>query len=279
MCLIRVTFYTQVPSDTPLAVPIHLLWKPYSQLYACHAAALVHHRMGWDHHEVGKVDVDRMALTLAAANECGFTIASLPSTNSSSSSSTRYLMPGIATGRAFSDFGVGDDSEKIPGVDRQSVAYRQTGVGPTGHVLSLENSPRRAGSGTQARQNGLILPRPGHVQHSRHRRNDCRDADGIKSTVDGEIDGHGMDGSPVESVNTNSNLNPTSGSSCARVVVGGNGPRGLGIRPEEAKPIPDHVRVLVVGAGASGLSAAASLRARGEADVLILERCGISCPA
>ncbi|CAN0526028.1 unnamed protein product, partial [Ectocarpus sp. 8 AP-2014] len=41
---------------------------------ACHAAAIVHHRMGWAHHEVGKVDVGRMATILKAAGDCGFSV-------------------------------------------------------------------------------------------------------------------------------------------------------------------------------------------------------------
>ncbi|CAN0118905.1 unnamed protein product, partial [Ectocarpus sp. 4 AP-2014] len=47
---------------------------PFDQLYACHAAAIVHHRMGWAHHEVGKVDVGRMATILKAAGDCGFSV-------------------------------------------------------------------------------------------------------------------------------------------------------------------------------------------------------------
>ncbi|CAN0274859.1 unnamed protein product, partial [Hapterophycus canaliculatus] len=44
------------------------------KLYACHAAAIVHHRMGWTHHEVGKVDIGRMENLLRAAKKCGFSI-------------------------------------------------------------------------------------------------------------------------------------------------------------------------------------------------------------
>lgn len=41
---------------------------------------------------------------------------------------------------------------------------------------------------------------------------------------------------------------------------------------ERERGLPSFCRVVVVGGGASGLSAAACLRARGEADVLVLER-------
>lgn len=53
---------------------------------------------------------------------------------------------------------------------------------------------------------------------------------------------------------------------------GVNGQSSEGLRPQRQLP-PARCRVVVVGAGASGLSAAACLRARGEDGVVILERC------
>ncbi|CAN0130131.1 unnamed protein product [Ectocarpus sp. 12 AP-2014] len=52
-----------------------------------------------------------------------------------------------------------------------------------------------------------------------------------------------------------------------------------GAEPQQGRRPPAYCRVVVVGAGASGLSAAACLRARGEDGVVILERSGSVCGA
>lgn len=59
---------------SPTLYIFFLLCSLFPKLYACHAAAIVHHHMGWTHHEVGKVDIGRMESTLQAAKDCGFSI-------------------------------------------------------------------------------------------------------------------------------------------------------------------------------------------------------------
>jgi WAX2 C-terminal domain len=58
------------------------LMLPNKFVYTCHAAALVHHLEGWQHHEVGEVVLSNMEVTLTAALKHGFSIEPLtpPST-------------------------------------------------------------------------------------------------------------------------------------------------------------------------------------------------------
>jgi WAX2 C-terminal domain len=58
------------------------LMLPNKFVYTCHAAALVHHLEGWQHHEVGEVVLSSMEVTLTAALKHGFSIEPLtpPST-------------------------------------------------------------------------------------------------------------------------------------------------------------------------------------------------------
>lgn len=45
---------------------------PRGAVHACHAGGLVHTLEGWDYHEVGAIDVDRIDATWAAALKYGF---------------------------------------------------------------------------------------------------------------------------------------------------------------------------------------------------------------
>ncbi|EKX44111.1 hypothetical protein GUITHDRAFT_163647 [Guillardia theta CCMP2712] len=47
---------------------------PEHEVYACHAAAMVHANMGWDEHEVGEVDLSKLPVVLHAAKAMGFEI-------------------------------------------------------------------------------------------------------------------------------------------------------------------------------------------------------------
>jgi predicted amino acid dehydrogenase len=51
---------------------------PNHLVYTSHAAALVHHLEGWEHHEVGEVPLEKMDVTLAAALKHGFSVCLLP---------------------------------------------------------------------------------------------------------------------------------------------------------------------------------------------------------
>lgn len=48
------------------------LFMPRRQVFACHAGALVHLLEGWQHHEVGAIDVDRIGAVWEAALKHGF---------------------------------------------------------------------------------------------------------------------------------------------------------------------------------------------------------------
>lgn len=45
---------------------------PRGVVHACHAGGLVHALEGWEHHEVGAIDVSRIDQTWAAALKHGF---------------------------------------------------------------------------------------------------------------------------------------------------------------------------------------------------------------
>jgi hypothetical protein len=51
---------------------------PNHLVYTCHAAALVHHLEGWEHHEVREVPLEKMDVTLAAAIKHGFSVNLMP---------------------------------------------------------------------------------------------------------------------------------------------------------------------------------------------------------
>lgn len=55
------------------------LMLPNHLVYTCHAAAIVHHLEGWEHHEVGEVALDNMEVTLKAAVKHGFSASLMPS--------------------------------------------------------------------------------------------------------------------------------------------------------------------------------------------------------
>jgi len=54
------------------------LLLPENQVYACHAAAMVHYIQKWDHHEVSDIDISLMQNNLKAAKACGFSIPKFP---------------------------------------------------------------------------------------------------------------------------------------------------------------------------------------------------------
>jgi NAD(P)-dependent dehydrogenase (short-subunit alcohol dehydrogenase family) len=65
------------------------LMLPNHLVYTCHAAALVHHLEGWEHHEVGEVSLENMDVTLTAAVRHGFSV-SLMSPRESNGKHARY---------------------------------------------------------------------------------------------------------------------------------------------------------------------------------------------
>lgn len=54
------------------------LMLPNHLVYTCHAAALVHHLEGWEHHEVGEVPLENLDVTLTAAFKHGFSAGLMP---------------------------------------------------------------------------------------------------------------------------------------------------------------------------------------------------------
>lgn len=304
------------------------------QLYACHAAALVHNHMNWTHHEVGKVEIGRMASTLTAAKECGFSIAFCRdplATTTIAIAATAADMP-MSAGDKFLDCEQGHTRAEIVGSGEarwsrkaRLVAGRAPSSTATARCSSFAANDVGQGGAS------VSLPRPEGVLH-----------DGNPS--------HGVDGpnglaTPTEKRDSGASLSLASSEGCRRRDVCDGGKEGASATatPIPAKPdsvvevssfggavprdgaavaeeggasshrredaglsemppmhaerfpeaaeeeedagkfvdisasgegpsSPSFCRVVVVGAGASGLSAAACLRARGEADVLILER-------
>eukprot|EP00752_Nemacystus_decipiens_P001331 g1321.t1 len=308
-----------VASCTPRQFHVLL---PHDQLYACHAAAIVHHRMGWTHHEVGKVDVGRMANILQLALECGFSVPF---------SRTPPPRPGTAAATCCAaDNGVGG----LRDVDNTGVGDTPRGFGgvrPSGR-RGVENVGRLGGG----EERGMFLPRPDGVSVTASgssygsgsvptdgiapysplagRRSDdagVGNAGGVSGTSEkrrpqqqGGVEEEGGRGRCEESRKCwmetvsrrrSSTIMQAGGEHGG--VFGGTGATQAfdvgvqGVRVEtvngqfsEGKQLqrqlpPAHCRVVVVGAGASGLSAAACLRARGEDGVVVLERSDSVCGA
>ncbi len=220
-----------------------------SQLYACHAAAIVHHRMGWTHHEVGKVDVGRMATILRTARDCGFSVP---------------LAPQLAAGSA--------DGVQVHGAPQPNKVWcdlrRFEGTGG-GTRAGGAGSNGDFGDGEE-QQRWSCLPRPDGVVAVASR--GPRDSSSSNSSSR-SCSGHAGDDHPPQP-------QPLKwGEQGAR--DGSTGDAGAGPGGRDAAAFQDqggaqqkqqYCRVMVVGAGASGLSAAACLRARGEDGVVILER-------
>jgi predicted amino acid dehydrogenase len=82
---------------SPSATSIHNTIRLVPGLtYACHAGTIVHAHMGWNEHEVGAVDVDRLSEYLGAAYDVGFR---LPSPTSFLKPDTRPLLSGAGPTR------------------------------------------------------------------------------------------------------------------------------------------------------------------------------------
>lgn len=64
--------------DTATDVKACELFMPRRRVFACHAGALTHMLEGWDHHEVGAIDIDRIDVTWEAALRHGFRPAVAP---------------------------------------------------------------------------------------------------------------------------------------------------------------------------------------------------------
>ncbi|CAM9800957.1 unnamed protein product [Ectocarpus fasciculatus] len=343
---------------------------PFDQLYACHAAAIVHHRMGWTHHEVGKVDIGRMATILQAAVECGFSVPfSWPSPPDGTTKLPRHddVIGGVENGHTTDPEKPVDEyySEDFKGVTRPG----EVGVVPR---------PRGVAGGTARwrEEGGVFLPRPGGVSVATGRsghESDCG-GEGSEAVSLGanttfpapglgprspslgmlprgiEVQPAGLTARTPEKstmflhcagVQTKYHCDDAAGQATARAPSTGlrdprdriretgasrNGlrescdgkspapplldtgwgesseervPTSLGVKvgtgvsemdfpagnysdgigPQPRRRPPAYCRVVVVGAGASGLSAAACLRARGEDGVVILERSESVCGA
>ncbi|CBN76497.1 conserved unknown protein [Ectocarpus siliculosus] len=136
---------------------------PFDQLYACHAAAIVHHRMGWAHHEVGKVDVGRMATILKAAGDCGFSVPfSWPSSPAAGTTAITISKPprhddfvgGVESGNTTDSEEPVDEyySGEFKGVTRPG----EGGVMPRPRGVA-------GGAARWREEGGGFLPRPGGV--------------------------------------------------------------------------------------------------------------------
>lgn len=305
-------------------------------MYACHAAALVHHQMKWTHHEVGKVDITRMAPTLEAARDCGFTISFCrhPSTTTATASTAATAMLPLQVEDEALDVERGH-THTADAVGIREAGSSRTARVLTGHTLSAAGSSL-TGSDRDQRGASVSLPRPEGVLHGGNRPHGVAEPSGLASHPETRDCGaglstaieccHGRDvrgggregvsniaasipakpggvveasafsaavsrtlqeprdkavvaklgGAVSRSIESGelSVMDPTHAEPFPAVAEGEDERGVVGISASSEGPPSPFCRVVVVGAGASGLSAAACLRARGEAGVLILERWG-----
>lgn len=332
-------YLTRPPPPTPRAsFPTRSTHFKHGQLYACHAAALVHHHMKWTHHEVGKVDIGRMASTLEAARKCGFAISFCrdPSTTTATASAAATAVLPLPVKEEALDVERGHTRPDMVGVG-EAVLSRTAQV-MTGNTLSATAMARctsLAGDDGGQRGASVALPRPQGVMHGGNRPHGVAGPSGLappsetrefgaglsngstKGCHGRDVRGGGAEGvsvisasltakngtvveaTAISAADSSTRQAPRDGAAVAKAggvvsprregdmsvmdpthaegfpaATEGKNERG-GVdssASSEGPPSPSFCRVVVVGAGASGLSAAACLRARGEAGVLILER-------
>ncbi|CAM9439027.1 unnamed protein product [Chrysoparadoxa australica] len=130
----------------------HPLLLPVDQVYACHAAAMVHHRMGWSHHEVGHVDIKRLRQTFDAAMSCGF---QLPITPSSATCSTGAAVAAASPTTHASVIIVGAGASGLA----TAAALRRKGVHD---VIVLEKNSKVGGSWARQYDSLCITTRKRH---------------------------------------------------------------------------------------------------------------------
>lgn len=321
----------------------------FSQVYACHAGAVVHWSMSWMHHEIGKVNVSRMDMTLQASRACGFTIPQCRNSAESGhgiGSRVAIAFAGAlqskatAAAVALPDDGNEAKDRKMsltiepyspdggnrslphlvgPTADHDWINARE-GRQPTSSFFA-DNAPadygwcQQPGDGDLqdlSESAGLLLPRPSpavgcngrSVRLTAAASTGSGKADATVRTAAAVAAGTSWGPSTfsIQRVPTSPPRRPRRAIPCASAdtahttAAGGDGQPLCFLPPEPeimriaesslpertarvCRPaksaLPDFCRVLVVGAGASGLSAAACLKRRGEEGVLILERCSI----
>lgn len=283
--------------------------------------------MGWTHHEVGKVDVGRMANILQLARVCGFSVPLSrppPPRPAAATAAAATIIgadagtggprgietfvgggtpggsrcrrpPGRGRAEEFGRLGGGGGQEgglpRPDGVASGVVASGSSGGGSSGvQVGSLSTHPPLAGGGTDAARGGgfggagVVAGGEGRGQQRQGEEEEeeeeqgqsenstCRTATSVsqrKSSVVVQAGGKHCCGSFAGTGATQ-----TSGVGVLGGGVGvASGRSSEGTQRLQGQLPPAHCRVVVVGAGASGLSAAACLRARGEDGVVVLERC------
>ena len=297
--------------------------------------------MNWTHHEVGKVDIGRMASTLKAARECGFSIAFCRD------QLTTAVAVAAAAAAAAAPPSVGDEALDI---ERGYSPTEVIGLGEAGWSTKVRVGTGRAPSSTatarcsgfaendvEQRGESVSLPRPEGVLHDGNsspgvvgssglaaatenrdcvtgvsktsgkgcRRRDVRDggeedvsaiAASISTKTGAVVEVSGFGGAVPCTLKARRDGTTVAeeGEAASRkgedVELSEMPPAhaerfpAAGKEEEDARKFVDisasgedpsstsFCRVVVVGAGASGLSAAACLRVQGEAGVLILER-------
>lgn len=281
--------------------------------------------MGWTHHEVGKVDVGRMANILQLARECGFSVplSRPPPPRLGAAAATPVLSrladDGVGAPRGTKTIAGGDTPGGLEGV-------RSPGRGGVEKSRCL-----KGGGGRQAclpRPDGMSVPAPGSSYGSScvwvgglspHPHPHPPLAGGSDAACDRDVvlgAGGGVEatcevrGQKEQGQEEEEEQGQSENSKCWTTVsqrtssvtaqaggkhggdfagAGATQASGVGVLGERAgiangrssegaqlqrQLPPAHCRVVVIGAGASGLSAAACLRARGEDGVVVLERWG-----
>eukprot|EP00903_Cladosiphon_okamuranus_P007184 g6976.t1 len=294
---------------------------PHDQLYACHAAAIVHHRMGWTHHEVGKVDVGRMANILQLARECGFSVPFSrppPPRPAAATAMPRVADDGVRGPRVVEDVAGGDTPGGFEGA-RQSGRLGVETIGRLGGDGGCEVClPRPGGVSVAASgsthgrggvQAGGLPPHPplaGWADAACHRHvTGAGRGVAVASQGRGPQQGQGEEEGQGQGQTKSSQCWTTGSRGIPSTMLQAGGKHGNnlagngetrasgngvpvewkggvsgqsfeGLQPQR-QLLPTYCRVVVVGAGPSGLSVAARLRARGEEGVVVLERSDSVC--
>lgn len=291
---------------------------------------MIHRRMGWAHHEVGKVDIGRMDLTLRAAYASGLTIVDdarppphTPVLEGDAASGSRLSSgdpvgeaggpsasytsleegvgsqaPGVVCGtpRALPDWQgqlgtrTDDRSRGSSHLPRPPI----TAAGPPLHRVAKPSArghpAERAGSPStnlSALAPRVVEPEPwapsaplasarGASQRGMPEPSACFSVprDDWRRQGCSEGSHRGTEAPPGRGWSAWKSW----GESMASPAKASDNPgKGVAVpRPPTAPgaldALPERCRVVVVGGGASGLSAAACLRTRGEDDVVVLER-------
>ena len=227
--------------------------------------------MGWRHHEVGKVHISEMEMTLRAAHNCGFHASldrrqpfSLPSTGVVEDHEEQDRR------RCFGERPSSYNEAFLPRPSAGATPLRDPPYRAAGNsAVSTEDLPATSIKNTAEviTTTSRTLPQPGE-----------------RATQMEAFRGGGGGAAPLADatgLTLEESFSVAATEVAPTVAAASDGTEGdegdllrmrISSLPKPVPAPPEYCRVVVVGGGASGLSVAACLRCRGEESVLVLER-------